>query len=245
MKKNLAEQARAILQNYVATQHNGVKNRAAKALDISLPTLNQWLEGKRTPNLENLSPVFERLGIGFSGANLEACQDICFVDAKMVPTVEDATPPVALDYMAAPLVGEAGAGPGYLPQEEIKSWFLVYKYQPAVRYRRNLIAVEIGPSSTSMQPTLNSGDIVLVDREDRDVSQPGHIMLVLDPLDGSGMIKRVSVKDTPTDCQITYYSDNVAQNPPRMYSLKNDFGGDFDRSIVGRVVWAWSDIREK
>ena len=223
----------------------GSTSALAEKGGVHRATLGRWLSGARSPTVLEIGKVFDALGISFNGEAATEAKDVCFIDAKMVPAGENANPPIALDYMAAPLVGEAGAGPGYLPQEEIKSWFLVYKYQPAVRYRRNLIAVEIGPSSTSMQPTLNPGDIVLVDREDRDVSQPGHIMLVLDPLDGSGMIKRVSVKDTPTDCQITYYSDNVAQNPPRMYSLKNDFGGDFDRSIVGRVVWAWSDIREK
>ncbi len=142
-------------------------------------------------------------------------------------------------------MGEVGAGAGYLPQEDIKSWFLVYRQLPAIRYRRNLVAVEIGPSSTSMQPTLNPGDIVLVDRDDRDVTRAGHMMLVLDPLDDSGMIKRVSVREKDDDFQITYYSDNAAKWPPGIYSLKNDFGGDWDRAIIGRVIWAWADVRDK
>ena len=184
--------------------------------------------------------------IVFPSDTRESSRDVCFVDAKIVPAGEHATPPQAIDYIAAPLVGEAGAGPGYLPQNEIKSWFLVYKHQAAVRYRRNLIAVEIGQNSTSMQPTLNPGDIVLVDRDDRDVSQSGHMMLVLDPMDGSGMIKRVAVTDLEDgDFRITYYSDNTVSNPPLVYSLKKDFGNDWEKSIVGRVVWAWSDMKEK
>ena len=175
-----------------------------------------------------------------------AARDVCFVDARLVAAGENAPPPQAIDYMAAPLVGEAGAGPGYLPQNEIKSWFLVYKHQAAVRYRRNLIAVELGHNSTSMQPTLNPGDIVLIDRDDRDVSQSGHMMLVLDPMDGSGMIKRVAVTDLENgDFRITYYSDNTLSNPPMVYSLKKDFGNDWEKTIVGRVVWAWSDMKEK
>ena len=96
-----------------------------------------------------------------------------------------------------------------------------------------------------MQPTLNPGDIVLVDRDDRDVTRAGHMMLVLDPLDDSGMIKRVSVREKDDDFQITYYSDNAAKWPPCIYSLKNDFGGDWDRAIIGRVIWAWADVRDK
>lgn len=178
-------------------------------------------------------------------AVVEASRDVCFVNAKVVPAGEYAAPPRAEDYIAAPLVGEVGAGPGYLPDDEIKSWFLAYKHLPAIRYRRNLIAVEIGHNSTSMQPTLNPGDIVLVDRDDRDVQRPGHMMLVLDPDDGSGMIKRVSVTERQEDFQITYYSDNGAKWPPMIYSLKNDFYDDWDKAIVGRVIWAWADVREK
>lgn len=244
--KNLVTEAQRILREYVETRHKGVKSRAAAALGLSDPTLNQWLEGTRIPNLEKLSPVFEKLGVSFSSLPREASKDVCFVNAKIVPAGEGILPPMAEDYLAAPLVGEAGAGPGFLPQEEVKSWFLVYKHQDAVRYRRNLIAVEIGAGATSMTPTLNPGDLVLVDRDDRVVSQAGHMMLVLDPVDGSGMIKRVAVNEkSDGDFQITYYSDNVHGNPPLVYSLRDDFGGDMEKAIVGRVIWAWSDVREK
>jgi len=174
-----------------------------------------------------------------------ADRDVCFINARVVPAGEQAAPPLAEDYLAAPLVGEVGAGPGFIPEEDVKSWFLVYKNLPAVRYKRNLLAVEIGSRSTSMMPTLSPGDIVLVDRDDRDVSRPGHMMLVKDPA-GEGMIKRVAVEDVEGgDCRITYYSDNTVSNPPSQYSLRTDFLGDWERAIVGRVIWAWSDVSEK
>ena len=149
--KNLAEEARSILQEYVDKEHNGVRSRAANALGIANMTLKQWLDGTRVPNLENLSPAFERLGISFSKpAVQEVTRDVCWVNAKVMPAGEHVAPPVAEDYLAAPLVGEVGAGPGYLPQESVESWFLVYKHVPAIMGRRNLIAVEIGKTSTSM-----------------------------------------------------------------------------------------------
>ena len=112
--------------------------------------------------------------------------------------------------------------------------------------RRNLIAVEIGKTSTSMLPLLSPGDIVLVDRDDIDVSHAGHIMLVRDP-EGAGMVKRVSVQPTPggKDFSIQFYSDNAATNPPLLYSLREDYGGEISNAIVGRVIWAWSDVRGK
>ncbi|PWM54973.1 MAG: phage repressor protein [Bacillota bacterium] len=197
--------------------------------------------------MENLSPAFERLGISFSKpAVQEVTRDVCWVNAKIMPAGEHVAPPVAEDYLAAPLVGEVGAGPGYLPQESVESWFLVYKHVPAIMGRRNLIAVEIGKTSTSMLPLLSPGDIVLVDRDDIDVSHAGHIMLVRDP-EGAGMVKRVSVQPTPggKDFSIQFYSDNAATNPPLLYSLREDYGGEISNAIVGRVIWAWSDVRGK
>lgn len=233
-----------------AIQKTGLtQTEICKATNVQQGSLSRFMKGTQTTlSGDNLLNLLDFLGgkIVFPHEHIDASKDVCFVDAKVVPAGEGAKPPQAIDYIAAPMVGEAGAGPGYLPQNEIKSWFLIYKHQDAVRYRRNLIAVEIGEHSTSMSPTLNPRDIVLIDRDDRDVSKPGHMMLVLDPIDGSGMIKRVAVTDLDNgDLRITYYSDNTAENPPMVYSLKNDFGNDLEKAIVGRVVWAWSDVKEK
>lgn len=222
----------------------GTAAALAAASGVSPANLSHWLSGKRNPRLAEISIILDLLGAKASLQDGESSRDVCFVNAKVVPAGEYVAPPMAEDYIAAPLVGEVGAGPGYLPEDDIKSWFLVYKRLEAIRYRRNLIAVEIGPTSYSMQPTLNPGDIVLVDRDDRDVSRPGHMMLVMEP-DSSGMVKRVSVQEKDDDFSITYYSDNASKYPPVIYSLKNDFCDDWDKAIVGRVIWAWSDVREK
>ena len=174
---------------------------------------------------------------GVSNANLSR-----WINKIQSPRMSEISP--LLDVLKINIT-KPDAEPGYLPEDEVKSWFLAYKNLPAIRHRRNLIAVEIGPTSTSMQPTLNPGDIVLVDRDDRDVTKPGHMMLVLDPDDGSGMIKRVSVTERKDDFQVTYYSDNGSKWPPMIYSLKQDFCDDWDKAIVGRVIWAWADVREK
>jgi len=174
-----------------------------------------------------------------------ATKDVCFVDAKLMPAGENVPPPQAEAYLAAPLVGEVGAGPGYLDQEQVLSWFLVYRHALPRGHSKDLIAVQIGDRSTSMQPTLYPGDIVLVDRGDTSISHAGRMMLVRDPDDGSGMIKRVSTRPADDDTLIIYYSDNAAENEPMIYSLGNDFDGNIGNAIVGRVIWAWSDVRNK
>lgn len=246
MENDFFNSAMAVLRDYVDIRHNGNVSSAARALGIKGDSLYKWLRGDRKPGLEKLAPIFETLQIKLALPDeaAPAARDVCFVDARTAPAGEGQAIPRSEDYMAVPLVDEVGAGPGLIPQGELKSWFLVYKHQKAVRYRRDLIAVEIGRQSTSMVPTLAPGDLVLVDRQDRDVTQAGHMMLVMDP-DGAGKIKRVAVEDRQGDYRVTYYSDNAVSNPPEVYSLRDDFLGDWERCIVGRVVWAWSDVSEK
>ncbi len=230
------------IRKAVDDQFNGNISAASKAWGVTGDNLNKWLSGKRVPSIKNISPIIDRLGKFVT--EIEPAKDVCFVNAKVMPAGEFVAPPQSEQYIAAPLVGEVGAGPGYFAQEEVESWFLVYKNVPAIMHRRNLIAVEIGPSSTSMQPLLNPGDIVLVDRDDQDVAHPGHIMLVRDP-DGAGMIKRVALNKDGKDWSIQFYSDNAAKNPPMTYKLGEDYSGEISNAVVGRVIWAWSDVRDK
>lgn len=237
-----SEKIMATIRKAVDDQFNGNISAASKAWGVTGDNLNKWLSGKRVPSIKNISPIIDRLG-KFT-AEKEAAREVCFVNAKIVPAGEHVAPPQAEDYIAAPLVGEVGAGPGYVAQDDVESWFLVYKHVAAIRQRSDLIAVEIGKSSTSMLPLLHPGDIVLVDRGDKIVDRPGRIMLVRDP-DGAGMIKRVSITGKGDDETIQFYSENAAHNPPETYNKNKDFNGDLNNAIVGRVIWAWMDVRDK
>lgn len=222
------------------------KAELAEFAGIAPSQVKKYQTASDMKNIEKFFAFLDKLGVNLDfEPNPEPDRDVCFVNARIAPIGVSIEPPQSEDYIAAPMVGEVGAGLGYIPQDEVKSWFLAYRHHPAVRFRRNLIAVEIGAHSTSMQPTLNPGDIVLVDRDDRDVLRPGHMMLVTDP-DGAGMIKRVSIEDKQDgDYRITFYSDNGLKHPPMVYSLLKDYAGDWDKVIAGRVIWAWTDVREK
>lgn len=228
-----------------AVDQYGSASALSRASGVSVANISRWINNKQAPRLTDLAPIMDLLGVLPKEPNQDSGKDVCFVDAKLVPAGEHVQPPQAEDYIAAPLVGEVGAGPGYVAQDDVKSWFLVYRHHPAIQHRYNLLAVEIAKNSTSMIPLLKPGDLVLVDRNDRDVSRPGHIMLVKDP-DDQGMIKRVSVEQQDDgDYSVVYYSDNAMENPPICYSLRRDFFNDWQRAIVGRVIWAWADVREK
>ncbi len=219
------------------------QSRIAREAGVQQGSLSRFLNGaQESLSGEALVRLVRWLGgeISFE-RHSEPARDVCFVKPQIVQT-DGASPPLAEDYVAAPLVAEVGAGRAYFPEDQVKSWFLAWKHQAAIRHRRNLIAVELAKGSDSMRPSLQPGDIVLVDRDDRDVSQPGRIMLVLDP-DGAAMVKRVSVAERGGDFLLTYLSDNAAKWPPVTYSLIQDFNGDWDKAIAGRVIWAWADVR--
>lgn len=210
-------------------------------------TFYKVLGGKGT-NAEDFMTWLENLGarLVLPDEQKDTTKDVCWVDAHVAPAGKGAQPPRAENYRAVPLVGEAGAGGGIIPQDEIKSWVLVYQHHQSVQFRRNLLAVEVGKDQTSMEPTLHPLDIVMVDRDDFRPDRPGGIFLVREPgQDGGGKIKRVSVLQKNGGTQIIFYSDNAALNPPESYILQHDYDGDIRRAIIGRVVWAWSDMTRK
>ena len=230
----------------VLEQHGGVKRKAAEAMGVNEVTFWGWLQGTRKP-LKTFAQAMDRLGVSLNYSEFpDQSRDVCFVDAESVQSGDGLIPPDAENYLAIPLVDEVGAGPGYLPQEKLKSWLLVYKWQKSLLHRSNLIGVELAADAHSMEPTLYPGDIVLVDRNEVEGGQNGKMWLVTDPDDGSGRIKRVNTKflEQEKDFRLTFYSDNP-EYPSETYSLNIDYDGNWRKAIAGRVVWSWSDIRNK
>jgi len=175
-------------------------------------------------------------------------REVCFVDARVVPAGAGAPPPQAEKYLAVPLVGEVGAGPGLIAQDEITSWVLVYKEHRSVSRRSNLLAVEVGRNQRSMIPTLHPGDIVLVDRDDwgqDGCAPPGNIFLVREPgQEGGGKVKRVATAGKGELATITFYSDNATEYGPEVFHAYQ-YNHDLRQALVGRVVWAWADLSRK
>jgi hypothetical protein len=172
---------------------------------------------------------------------------VCFRPPDKAQAVTGAPDPQPDDYLAVPLASSpVAAGPGLIPEDRIEGWVLVWRHQESIRFRSNLVAVEIGKNELSMVPTLHPGDIVLVDRNDRDPSPAGKIMLVSEPgPEGGTMVKRVNTKRLDGDLELIFYSDNSREFPPVTYRLGRDYDDDINRAIAGNVVWAWSDMTRK
>ncbi|MFP5223133.1 MAG: helix-turn-helix transcriptional regulator [Acidobacteriota bacterium] len=179
----------------------------------------------------------------------DTTKDVCFVDAQIIGA-NGYTPNIHAErYKAIPLAqGEVAAGPGMVPQDSVRGWVLALKDHASIKYRSNLVAVEIGKGQESMVPTLHPLDIVLIDKDDFRPEPDGSIFLVREPgPDAEVAVKRVYTQGRDGETTIQFLSDNPDKRsfPPRVHSLERDYDGDLRRAIVGRVVWSWSDMTKK
>jgi phage repressor protein C with HTH and peptisase S24 domain len=147
-------------------------------------------------------------------------------------------------YISVPLVdGRIAAGPGRAVSEgDIKSF--VWIYAPALknRIRHHITAIEIekGEAGESMKPTLEPGDIVLIDHDDpgamssADEIRDGKIYAIrTGPMDAGCAVKRLH----KINGGILIISDNSKNNPP-----KTSWTTDHRELIIGRVVWGWRNL---
>jgi len=132
--------------------------------------------------------------------------------------------PGALDYVDVPrLAIGASAGPGALPDGE--SAFDAFKFsrrwlneQGLERANLSVITVE----GDSMEPLLNNGDEILVDRSQRPFRDGVHVVRLGDSL----MVKRVASAGAG---RFSLLSQNLAY-PPVHVDVQ-------EIEIIGRVVW--------
>lgn len=225
------------------------KKRMADDLGMDPSQFNRFLSGERGLNAESLGRILDKFGgrVLFPDEPRETTREVCFVAPEKLTSPRGAKGPTPEDYLAVPLAASpVAAGPGLIPEDKIQGWVLVWRHHESVRFRSNMVAVQVGKNEHSMVPALHPGDIVLVDRSDRDPSPAGKIMLVCEPgLDGGVMVKRVSAKKVEGDVELVFYSDNSRDFPPMTYRLNRDYDGEITRAIAGKVVWAWSDMTRK
>lgn len=235
----------------LARDHGGPSALAEKA-GVGQPNVSKFLSGKAIPRFDTVARILETLGarILFPDEERDTTRTVVFVSARRSGGAAEAASPIPPEnYMAIPLAqGAVAAGPGLIPEDAVRGWVLAMKDQSSIRYRTNLVALEVGKGQESMVPTLHPMDIVLVDRDDFRPEPDGSIFLVREPgPDAEVAVKRVYTSRKEGQTLLTFVSDNPDRRsyPPSVHSLENDYQGDLRRAIVGRVVWAWSDMTRK
>lgn len=214
-------------------------------------TLYKFINGtSKSPYAHNFVDWLDKVGgrIVFPDEeDLVPSKEIQFTAPKIVQAGEG-KPPESSDYLAVPLAaGAVAAGRGLVPEDAIRGWILVYRHQDSIRFRSNLIAVEVGKGQDSMTPTIFPGDILLVDRSDFDqgFKHPGNIFLCREPRDNEVMVKRVVLQKANGGTNVMFYSDNSIEYPPQVFNLEEHYESDIGRAIIGRVVWSWSDMSRR
>jgi len=235
----------------LARDHGGPSALAEKA-GVGQPNVSKFLSGKAIPRFDTVARILETLGarILFPDDERDTTRTVVFVAAKRSGGAAESASPIAPEnYMAIPLAqGAVAAGPGLIPEDAVRGWVLAMKDQSSIRYRTNLVAMEVGKGQESMVPTLHPLDIVLVDRDDFRPEPDGSIFLVREPgPDAEVAVKRVYTSRKEGQTLLTFVSDNPDKRsyPPSVHSLESDYQGDLRRAVVGRVVWAWSDMTRK
>ncbi len=239
-------------------QHAGGPGNLADELEAPRATVYKVLNSNKNTNARDYITWLEKLGasVTFPEAQPETVRELRFESPTVVGVKEYEALQYAArvtphndDYLAVPLVEQAvAAGPGLIPEQTVKDWVIVWRWQEAIRGKSHLVAVRVGKAQTSMAPTIHPGDILLVDRNDihREPHPPGNIYLVQDPAPDHGLaVKRVVFERQNRRLRVVFYSDNAVEHPPRTYDFEAEYSSDISQALVGRIVWAWSDMTRK
>lgn len=223
------------------------QTKAAELIGVDQSMLSRLVNKKHVnPRTNNLFKLLDWLGckILFAEQDSDISRNLCFIPPK-VQGGKNLPLSSADEYIAVPIIAEADAGPDLI-EKKIKNWFLLNKSFPAVRGRKNLVAVEIGKDSFSMSPTFAPEDIVLINRDDKTCVN-NRLMLVLNPKGECAKIRRVKIENTHDgDTILAFLADNKHGHwMPEAYSLKKDFDNNWDKAVIGRVIWAWSDFSNR
>lgn len=146
----------------------------------------------------------------------------------------DTTRDTALpDFAAiAVLPRQVGAGqPIEVDPDEEASEFIAFKQEFTRRFRKP-IAVRVGRDQQSMVPTIQPGDLLVIDQQEQGRLRPNPRFVYALNIDNGATIKRVEV----VDGRLIISSDNLDKDKYPTYT-KPIHDLDLRQIVVGEVVW--------
>lgn len=191
----------------------------ARAVGNTGAWATQFLNGRR--NLP--SKTVEKLAVFFK---LPAWQ-------LMTDDPGTARPTVVAGFASVPLMPRAvGAGqPIEIDPDEQASEYVAFKDDFVQRFHRP-IAVRVGKDQQSMMPTIQPGDLLVIDQRDQGRMRPNPRLIYALNIDGGATVKRVEV----VDGRLVISSDNLDKDKYATYTRPiSDV--DLRVVVVGEVVW--------
>jgi transcriptional regulator with XRE-family HTH domain len=151
------------------------------------------------------------------------------------------------DYVLIPLLeSRVTAGPeGEILYGEIadrypfKEWWVEKLVGKSPERRRSLFLIRV--RGDSMSPTINQGEIALVDTWDSERIEvlAGRIYLVVLP-DGAAVLKRLVISEDERGMNLICLSDNSPHYRPFQFALEP--GKSIRSCVLGRVRWAGKEF---
>lgn len=238
---SFTDQIRQALSSRVGKGKRFANNkRMADELEVDPSQLNRFLKRERGLTADSLGKILDRLGarIMFPDEPHEQSMEV-------VLSSEGALTPSSSDYIAVPITSPAlAAQPGHIPEDAVEGWILAWRHHESIRFRTNLAATRIPQGDQSLAPLLTPGDIVLIDRNDKDPAPSGRIMLTSTP-QGAASVRRVDARNTPAGLQLVFYTENTREYPPGTFMLESDYEGEISRAIGGSIVSSMADMTQK
>lgn len=223
---------RMILQNWPSA------DRLARAMAVSPSAFRKWLRGEAEPSRERLVALADAAKVNIAWLAKGEGPAPTFVKPEPAGgrgrTIEaergiDPTQFILLPKQAEGVAAGTGAPPSPRPETE----YIAFRHD----WVRAMFGIEPGDLiletavGKSMQPTIQQGDLLLVDTTDRSFSSFGVYVL---EIGGERLVKRVQRK---LDGSLVLISDNDTYQPDQV-------PGDMLESVtvIGRVVWGGGAI---
>ncbi len=218
--------------------------RFAQKTGVSKNTLVNYRDGATSPSAEFLETLCREFSVspgwllmGESGSDAE--KDIaCSAQDKYVQRE---------DYSLIPLLESrvTGGPEGEILYEEIadhypfKRWWVEKLVGRSPERQKSLILMRV--RGDSMSPTINQGEMALVDTSEGERVQvlAGRIYLVILP-DGTVALKRLVLSGNQDELRLACLSDNTAHYRPFEFPLVP--GKQLKTYVLGRVRWAGKEF---
>ena len=191
---------------------------------VSAQQISSWERGDYFPSHRNLSAISEILGVAPVAHSLVQ-------SLRSVGIGGDTTGNLANEFsMVVKKKGAISAGPGLTPTDQV-DFQLAFRNDWLEKYGgvNQLVALEV--EGDSMAPELKGNDVVLINKNIKEVSLGGGIYAI--KWKGNILVKRLQVN--PQTGTVLIKSDN-----PSYETLETNLD---DIEIEGKIIWFGREIR--